>query len=97
MAGLGHFSAAVATLLGSYITIHQQSPVFGAIIAWALAAVSDGMRKRLIANSAPFLNEENKKKTVGYTAGAKPMQWICTSGAVICGATSLLVVFGRKK
>jgi len=74
MAGLGHFSAAVATLLGSYITIRQKSPVYGAVIAWALAAVSDGMRKRLIANSAPFLSEENKKKTAGYTVGAKPMQ-----------------------
>jgi hypothetical protein len=29
--------------------------------------------------------------------GAKPMQWICASGALVCGATSLVVMFGRKK
>lgn len=96
MAVLGNMSAIVATLLGSYITTVKNAPVYGAVISWALAAVSDGMKKRLKADSASSGDDEAKKKIVGYTLGARPMQLLCAGGAFITGASSLLVVFSSR-
>jgi len=92
MAGLGHSSAILATLLGVYITVTRNAPVYGGVIAWALSAVADGMKKRLAAAVAEDDKKSDEKKVVaGYTFGAKPQQWISNAGAIICATASVLV------
>lgn len=96
MAILGTLSAVVATLLGSYVTVVKNAPVYGGVISWALAAVSDGMKKRLKADKASSGDDEAKKKIVGYTLGARPMQLLCAAGSLITGVSSLYVSISSR-
>jgi len=89
MAALGHSSAVLATVLGVYTTVTRNAPVYGGVIAWALSAVADGMKRRLAA--AAEAKKTDEKKVVGYTFGARPMQWLSNAGAVICATSSVLV------
>lgn len=96
MAILGTLSAVVAALLGSYVTIVKNAPIYGGVISWALAAVSDGMKKRLKADQASSGDDETKKKIVGYTLGARPMQYLCAAGSLITGVASLFVSISSR-
>jgi len=90
MAGLGHASALVGTVLGVYITASRKSPVYGGVIAWALLALSDSMRKRI------KLNEKKKDDSVPGLFGAIPQEKICLAGALVCATSSVFVAFNSK-
>ena len=73
---LGHSSALVATALGVGITLAQSSPAYGFTLAWALAACSDGMRKRIPS--------QDSAEVVSLSKAATVQRYLCKAGAVIC-------------
>ena len=58
---VGHASVLVASVLGVYVAKVRDAPVFAGVIAWALSAVADGMKKRLEVAKNQDL-DDNKKK-----------------------------------
>lgn len=44
---VGHLSIIPALVLGVLVTFRRNAPVYGFVLAWALAAVADGMRTRI--------------------------------------------------
>lgn len=84
--GVGHASTIAATLLGVTVTLAQSSPAYGLTVAWALAACSDGMKKRQQKQqqqgSAAAVSET-------ITRGMKVQQTLCLIGSGLCAATAV--------
>lgn len=100
LAGAGWASVVAATAVGVAVTLSRSAPVYGAVIAWALAACASGMNVRLEERERLVQNAKSewfqKKKAFAYEIqkrkgfyGAAVQKWLCTSGAVICGAVSV--------
>lgn len=92
MAWVGHGSVIVATAIGVTITVQRSAPVYGGVIAWALAAVSSGMTKRLRTVSEDIKNDKDKRNdndAVGLY-GADTQRKLSLFGAVICLGTAVL-------
>jgi hypothetical protein len=47
IAAVGHLSIIPALVLGVFIAFRRNAPVYAFVLAWALAAVADGMRTRI--------------------------------------------------
>ena len=83
---LGHSSALVATALGVSVSLLQKSPAYGFTLAWALAACSDGMRKRIPS--------QDSAEEVLLSKAATVQRNLCKAGAVICAiAASYIAMF----
>jgi hypothetical protein len=80
---VGHGSAITATALGVGITMMQATPVYGFTVAWALAAVADGVSKRMdsLPSDGPLRQGANIQKT------------LCWIGSAACVAASLSTFF----
>jgi hypothetical protein len=83
VAWLGHISVVAATALGVWVTTMRSAPVYGGVIAWALAAVASGMKKRIHETV-----KEDPDRVGVY--GAKTQRIICVAGAVINASVSIL-------
>ena len=81
---VGHVSVLAASALGIYIAKARNAPVYAGVIAWALSAVADGMKKRL-ADAADTDGKKKKKdkNDVGGLDGAKMQYMLSRAGAVI--------------
>ena len=80
---VGHSSAITATALGVGITIMQATPAYGLTVAWALAAVADGMSKRMgsLPADGPLKQGANIQKS------------LCWIGSAACAAASISTFF----
>ena len=96
---VGHASVVVATALGVFVAVSRDAPVFAGVIAWALSAVADGMKKRLdaakerdTAASTPLLKKKKsaEKEIVGLD-GAATQYMLSRVGAAINGLTAAFV------
>jgi hypothetical protein len=97
IAGVGHASALVASALGLYITSARRAPVFGCVIAWALAGCAAGMRERLAAVSSSSSAAGTKKVPESAGAhGASLQLSLCGLGALANAAASLFVATRRE-
>jgi hypothetical protein len=96
IAGVGHASALVASALGVYVTSVRRAPVFGCVIAWALAGCAAGMRERLAAVSSSSSSAGTKKAPESAGAhGASLQLYLCGLGALANAAASLFVATRR--
>ena len=80
---IGHSSAVIATALGVGITVSSGLPLYGLTVSWALAACSDGVRKR----TATQCSEEEKILSTAALVQKK----LCLTGSVICALASVYV------
>jgi len=85
IAFIGHSSVVVATALGVYVTNIRSAPVYGAVIAWALFAVRDGMIKRmdmlLKKNDASVKDSREYKDAKNQKLLSRIGGWICASAS----------------
>lgn len=88
IAMVGHTSVIAATIAGVAVALSRGAPVYGGVIAWALLAVADGMKKRL---------EKAKKNDIKSTSkgvyGALTQQRLSTLGAVISITSSAVSAY----
>jgi len=85
----GHLSAVAATALGIAVTVTRAAPVYGCVIAWALAACGDGMARRL--------NDDKKKKMTESTKKATLWQKrLCFTGAVASLGSAVFALLDSK-
>jgi len=87
----GHASAALATVLGTGVTIMRAAPMYGSVIAYALTAVASGLTKRI--DEA----EKDEEKDVSFIEAAKLQRILSVAGATICTAAAAFVTFGKKQ
>lgn len=94
IAWLGHASVVAATILGVSTTVLRKAPVYGAVIAWALAAVASGVGQRLKETTEPQRTaayvDPTTKAALGLY-GLELQRTLSVGGAVICSAASLFV------
>ena len=76
---VGHGSAISCGCLGVGVTLLRTTPAYGFTVAWALAAVADGMAKRMSS-----LPEEGP-----LNSGAKIQKVLCWAGSAACAAASI--------
>jgi len=88
----GHVSALLATGLGATLTLIRRAPVFGGVIAWALAACSTGMHERLQGLGKDEDGSDSLDKPVVGVYGARLQKWLCGIGAAISAAASVYVI-----
>lgn len=86
VAWVGHASVVAAAALGAFVTWDRKAPVYGGVIAWALAAVADGLRKRISKEK-----ESSSSKEVGLL-GAKLQLRLSQTGAILSAGTSVAVL-----
>ena len=92
LAWAGHISVVLAAAIGVGLTIQRKSPVYAGVIAWALAACSDGMQKRLTS-----MTSKGGKKNKQTAGKAEPQQGVLfqkslsLAGSVLNGAVSAAV------
>lgn len=84
----GHLSVLAASGLGLYITFTRSSPLYGGVIAWALSAVADSMKKRLNAVKGNNTNDDRKKKIINTNA-VRNQYWLSRIGASLNFAGAL--------
>lgn len=82
--GLGHASAVAASALG--VALGLNSTAYGLTVAWALAACSDGMAKRLNETPAP----QNQDETL--ITGARVQRALCAVGSIACIGASVIAL-----
>lgn len=95
----GHLTVIGASALGVYLAYQRNAPVYSGVIAWALSAVADSMRKRIDAGKIE--KEVGKKKrggknskevaVVGNLYGASVQYILSKTGAVMNAATSFIL------
>lgn len=85
VAVLGHASVIAATIIGVCTTLSRQAPVYGGVIAWALAAVASGLSKRIEATKT------DRQDVVGVL-GARQQRLLSIMGAILCAGSSLMVM-----
>mmetsp|Transcript_27329 Transcript_27329/g.40475 ORF Transcript_27329/g.40475 Transcript_27329/m.40475 type:complete len:319 (-) Transcript_27329:326-1282(-) len=89
---VGHVSVLAASVLGVYIAKTRNAPVYAGVIAWALSAVADGMKKRLAA-TADGKKKDKKDVPVGGLDGAK-MQYMLSRAGAFTNALAAAFVAG---
>lgn len=87
----GHASAALATVLGTAITILREAPMYGSVIAYSLTAVASGLTKRIDES------EKEEEKDVAFIEAAELQRILSVAGAAICTAAAAFVSFGKKQ
>ena len=90
IAYLGHASAVVATAAGTAVTLKRTAPMYGLVLAWALAAIASGVTKRIEAA------EQEKDKDEEFILAAKRQRTISIVGAMLCLTASVVAAFGKK-
>ena len=85
IAWLGHGSAVAAAALGVWVTFTRQAPVYGGVIAWALAGCAIGMNERLEATRSEIATD----RTGVY--GARLQKFLCGLGALVNVVASVQV------
>ena len=90
VAWLGHASAIAAAVTGVVVTWNRSAPVYGGVIAWALAAVASGLSRRIQESE-----KEDANRVGVYGAGNQRI--LCLMGAFLCAGTSLSVSLIGKK
>jgi len=88
---LGHLSVVAATVAGTGITLMRKAPLYGTVIAWALAAVASGLSKRIDGA------EQEKRKDEAFLEAAKRQKLLSIAGATLCGSAALWAAFGTKR
>jgi hypothetical protein len=89
VAWFGHGSVVAATVLGVWVTTTRSAPVYGGVIAWALAAVASGMKTRIHETV-----KEDQDRVGVY--GAKTQRILCVAGAVISAGVSILTAVSLR-
>lgn len=95
IAFVGHASVIAATVLGIVISNKRNAPVYSGVIAWALSAVADSMKKR-IENSKATLDKKDKKKQSASQVGiygASTQLFLSKSGAILNAAATSALAF----
>lgn len=102
VAGAAWTSAIAATALGVAVTVTRQAPIFGGVIAWALAACAGGMHDRTKQMDAKIEKHANKwfganteeeiRNRKGFY-GANEQKWLCGIGAAVSGGVAILTAF----
>jgi hypothetical protein len=87
VAWAGHVSVVAATALGILVTVTRRAPLYGCVIGWALAAVADGMEKRIDSTK-----QEKDQRKVGLL-GAKTQRRLSQVGSFLTVGTSVVVAF----
>lgn len=97
---VGHLSVIGATALGIYLACERNAPVYSGVIAWALSAVADSMKKRINAGKSIEGDKNNKKlgrknlkeaASIGNLNGASIQYILAKSGALMNAATSSII------
>lgn len=92
---VGHASVLLASMIGVYVAKVRDAPVYAGVIAWALSAVADGMKKRLAAADDDADKKKKKRKedeTVGVGLdGAATQYMLSRIGAIINGLAAAFV------
>lgn len=101
----GHTSVIAATVLGVVLAFQRDAPVYSGVIAWALSAVADSMKKRLLegttstttmAKTSTTSTKLSKKKgttSQGNMYGASTQYILSKTGAIVnAAATSVIAV-----
>lgn len=92
---VGHASVLVASLIGVSVAKVRDAPVFAGVIAWALSAVADGMKKRIAAadedsGDKKKKGKENDVNSVGLE-GAATQYMLSRIGAIVNGLAAAFV------
>mmetsp|Transcript_4037 Transcript_4037/g.7755 ORF Transcript_4037/g.7755 Transcript_4037/m.7755 type:complete len:335 (+) Transcript_4037:129-1133(+) len=96
---VGHASVVAASIIGVYVAKVRDAPVFAGVIAWALSAVADGMKRRLNDKAATEEGSDNKTKkskendaaaSVGLD-GAATQYILSRIGAIVNGLAAAFV------
>jgi hypothetical protein len=86
---VGHASVAIASVLGVVLSLERNAPVCSGVIAWALFAVADSMKRRLEAKDSGDkkrkLNIFKKKveTKVPFLYGASTQRILSKTGAIM--------------
>jgi hypothetical protein len=91
VAAVGHTSAIGATALGVFITVTRQAPVYGGVIAWALAACAAGMHDRL--QTSGTIVDSNRAGIYG----ARVQKYLCGIGAAVSAGVALFTAVNGNK
>ena len=79
-----HASAVVATALGVGITVFDLSaPAYGFTVAWALAAVADGIK----------VESHEHHWSDALLTGAKVQRALCWAGSFLCAASAAFNIY----
>jgi hypothetical protein len=105
LAVAGWTSVVAATVVSVIVTVSRRAPLYGGVIAWALAACASGMTARLDERNVLIRKEQakwfpNKNAVTAIETrkgmlGAKIQQWLCTAGSVISGVVALWTLVQR--
>lgn len=90
VAYFGHASVGVATFAGVGVTLRRGAPWYGAVIAWALAAVASGLTKRVKGA------ENEKERDEEFILAAERQRTASMAGSLLCLATSLIAILSRS-
>jgi len=110
VAAVGVGSTLLAVAVSVVVTVSRRAPVFGGVLAWALAGCASGMQQRLrqredavrAVQQQPWYKLPRVPATViqqtrqrpGFY-GAAVQKWCCTIGAVISGAVAVWTAVHR--
>jgi hypothetical protein len=105
LAVAGWTSVVAATVVSVIVTVSRRAPLYGGVIAWALAACASGMTARLDERNVLIRKEQakwfpNKDAVTAIETrkgmlGAKIQQWLCTAGSVISGVVAVWTLVQR--
>jgi len=92
---VGHVSAVLATALGMILTVQRRAPLYGAVIAWALKACGDTLKRQQKEEleQASSLDSTMPKP---YT-GIRVQRWLCRIGTWCSAAASAVVLYVQTK
>lgn len=100
VATAGIASTVLATVVGIAVTVTRQAPVYGAVLAWALAACASAMEQRIQERERQVRQVKKKLWRNNDTAtaakirqrkgfyGAEVQQLMCRAGAAVTGAVA---------
>mmetsp|Transcript_15190 Transcript_15190/g.18493 ORF Transcript_15190/g.18493 Transcript_15190/m.18493 type:complete len:335 (-) Transcript_15190:163-1167(-) len=98
IATVGHASVIGATILGMTVAFRRLAPVYSGVIAWALSAIADTMKKRLEASKLDTdlkkkKDKEDKKKNRELQGldGASTQYILSKSGAILNAVTTAVL------
>ena len=108
VATAGLASTVLATVVGIAVTVTRGAPVYGMVVAWALAACASGMQQRLQERERQVLQIKKKmwryndpttaakiRRRKGFY-GAAVQQWMCQAGAMLTGAVACWITLQQN-
>ena len=98
IAFVGHTSVILASVLGVILSQKRNAPVYSGVIAWALMAVADSMKKRLdIASEKKHSPKKNATQVGLY--GAPTQLLLAKTGGIVnmitSGLLSVMILFSN--